>query len=75
MSVVPAIKRHEIGAALLGRIERVAGKACVTRDTRAVLRQLARKTGTRQLVVVPAGVPDSRYLVGGMAVFLHVFFV
>lgn len=66
VSVVPAIKRYELGAALLGRIERVAGKACVTQATLPVLRRLARKTGARQLIVVPAGVPDSRYLVGGI---------
>jgi len=66
VSVVPAIKRHSIGTALLESIERVSGRACTTRDTGQVLRALATRTGARKLVLLRAGVPDSRYLVGGI---------
>ncbi|MBL4768687.1 MAG: hypothetical protein JKY94_13435 [Rhodobacteraceae bacterium] len=66
VSVVPDIKRQSIGAALLGRIERVSGRACSTSDTRSVLAALARRTGARQLVVLPSGVQDTRHLPGGI---------
>lgn len=66
VSVVPDIKRQSIGAALLGRIERVSGRACSTPDTRSVLAALARHTGARKLVVLPSGVRDTRHLPGGI---------
>ena len=65
VSVVPQIKRQEIGERLLGRIERVAGRACLTDDTAPVLRQLQDRTGTRRLVVLETGVTDSLHLPGG----------
>lgn len=65
-SVVPDIKRQSIGAALLGRIERVSGRACSTPETRSVLAMLARHTGARQLVVLPSGVQDTQHLPGGI---------
>jgi hypothetical protein len=64
--IMPDIKRQEIGAALLGRIERVAGKACLTDDARAGLSVLAQRTGVRQIVVLPAGMSDSLHLPGGI---------
>jgi hypothetical protein len=66
VSVVPDIKRQSIGAALLGRIERVSGRACASPDTRSALATLARRTGARKLVVLPSGVPDTRHLPGGI---------
>lgn len=66
LTVVPEIKRQSIGAALLRRIERVAGRACVTPDTRTVLAELAQQTGARQLVVLPSGVKDTLHLPGGI---------
>jgi hypothetical protein len=66
VSVVPDIKRQSIGAALLGRIERVSGRACTSPDTRSVLSALAKRTGARKLVVLPSGVPDTRHLPGGI---------
>ncbi|MFT4959923.1 MAG: hypothetical protein ACI92Z_001000 [Paracoccaceae bacterium] len=66
VSVVPDIKRQTIGAALLGRIERVSGRACSTADTRSVLATLAQRTGARKLVVLPSGVQDTRHLPGGI---------
>ncbi len=64
--VVPEIKRQEIGQALLGRIERVGGTACITAETAPVLARLASRTGARQLVVLRAGVKDSLHLPGGI---------
>lgn len=66
ISVVPEIKRQEIGQALLGRIERVSGAACATPETTVVLARLAQRTGIRQLVVLPAGLADSLHLPGGI---------
>lgn len=64
VQVVPEIKRDEIGAALLGRIERVAGRACSTPETGPVLQRLARRTGARRLVVLRTGVQDTLHLPG-----------
>lgn len=66
LNVVPKVQRQAIGNALLGRIERVAGVACGTAETTPVLAQLARRTDARRLVVLPAGVIDSRNLPGGI---------
>ncbi|MFT7594425.1 MAG: hypothetical protein ACI8R4_001746 [Paracoccaceae bacterium] len=66
VSVVPEIKRQEIGQALRGRIERVSGAACTTPETTSILGDLAHRTGVRQLVVLPAGVADSLHLPGGI---------
>lgn len=66
VQVVPGIKRQEIGEALLGRIERVAGRACETPETRPVLQRLARRTGARRLVVLRTGVPGTLHLPGGI---------
>ncbi|QBF31047.1 hypothetical protein [Thalassococcus sp. S3] len=66
VSVVPDIKREEIGEALLGRIERVSGAACDFADARPALAELASQTGTERLVILPAGVRDSMHLPGGI---------
>jgi len=66
VQVVPEIKRQEIGAALLGRIERVAGRACRTPETGPVLDRLARRSGARRLVVLRTGVKDTLHLPGGI---------
>ncbi len=65
VSVVPEVKQQEIGDAILQRIERVSGKACSSPDAQASLDQLARRTGVRQIVILPAGLPDSLSLPGG----------
>jgi len=54
--VVPPTKRQDIGHALLTRIERVAGPACITEQTAPVLARLGERTGIRKLVVLNAGV-------------------
>lgn len=65
LSVVPDIKRQEIGQAILGRIERVTGQACITPEARPALSLLARRTGAERLVVLRTGVRDSLVLPGG----------
>ncbi|SHG91396.1 hypothetical protein [Marivita hallyeonensis] len=69
VQVVPAVKRAEIGDALLSRITRISGQACMTRDAREPLRRLSsRVLGPGQrgaLVVLPAGVRTTAHLPGG----------
>ncbi len=65
VSVVPEVKRQEIGDAILKRIERVSGRACISRDAQASLDRLAKRTGVRQIIILPAGVQDSLSLPGG----------
>lgn len=64
--VVPEIKRQEIGASVLSRIERVAGRACINDDATPVLARLASRTGADRLVVLPAGVQTALHLPGGI---------
>lgn len=66
VSVVPDIKRQEIGGDLLTRIERVAGAACDTGDARAAVNRLEARTGVRRIVVLETGLEDSRALPGGI---------
>ncbi len=66
VSVVPEIKRQEIGRAVLDRIERVAGTVCNSEETQGVLNKLAQRTGVRRLAVLPGGVADSLHLPGGI---------
>ncbi len=64
--VVPEIKRQDIGASVLNRIERVAGRACMNEDAEPVLARLASRTGADRLVVLPAGVQSALHLPGGI---------
>lgn len=66
LKVVPQIKRQEIGQALVTRLERVGGKACLTTDTRPVLTRLAQRTGLKKLIVLPTGVRETAPLPGGI---------
>ncbi len=65
VSVVPEVKRQDIGDEILKRIERVSGRACASRDAQASLDRLAKRTGVRQIIILPAGVQDSLSLPGG----------
>jgi len=65
VSVVPEVKRQEIGDTILHRIERVSGGACSSADAQASLDRLAKRTGVRQIIILPAGVRDSLALPGG----------
>ncbi|WP_170396449.1 hypothetical protein [Ruegeria arenilitoris] len=66
VSVVPDIKRADIGNTILQRIERVSGRACTSEDAQAALDQLAARTGVRKIVILPAGVQTSLSLPGGI---------
>ncbi len=65
VSVVPEVKRQEIGDTILKRIERVSGRACTSRDAQASLDRLAKRTGVRKIIILPAGVQSSLSLPGG----------
>ncbi len=68
--VVPAVKRDEIGEALLARITRISGQPCMTEEARLPLRHLAQRVlgdaRRNDLVVLPDGVRDTAHLPGGM---------
>lgn len=66
VSVVPDIQRKAIGQALLGRIERVTGQACASREGAPILTKLASRTGIRRLVIFRSGVASSLHLPGGI---------
>ncbi len=65
MRVVPPVKEAEIGAALLVRIERVAGTRCRSAAARTALAALAERTGAARIVIVPGGVREALALPGG----------
>ena len=68
-SVVPQVKRVEIGAALLGHIQDATGPPCRDREGNAALAKLARRvpspSGPGELLVVRAGMPAATHLPGG----------
>ena len=65
LSVVPSVKRTEIGNALLGRIARVGGQPCRAPGTETALRTLAARTGVARIAILPGGVSETLYLPGG----------
>jgi hypothetical protein len=69
VSVVPDVKRTEIGTALFETIQNVTGPACREAGGRDALAQLARRLpapgGAGQLAVVRSGVTDAVALPGG----------
>jgi hypothetical protein len=72
VSVVPDVKKQEIGRALLAQLERITGPACTGNGGEAVLDQLAKRLptpdGPPQLVVVRDGVKSTIHLPGGIIV-------
>jgi len=72
IGVVPAVKRSEIGATLLGHIQRVTGSSCRNAlGVQALGRLKSRTLGPAsggQIVVVPGGVNRALYLPGGLIV-------
>lgn len=64
-SVVPQVKRAEIGAALLRRIERIAGPACSGEPGQRSLTKLRARLGTGPISLMPAANFDSLHLPGG----------
>lgn len=71
-SVVPQVKRAEIGATLLGHIQRVTGQTCrspLGTDALAKLHRRALGTGSGgQVFVVPSGPEVAIFLPGGLIV-------
>jgi hypothetical protein len=69
VSVVPDVKRAEIGQSLLSHLQRVTGPACRNSGGVAALEQLARRVpaakGPGQLIVVRDGVKSMVHLPGG----------
>lgn len=71
-TVVPPVQRAEIGATLLGHIQRVTGQTCRSRlGTDALAKLHARALGPDaggQVFVVPSGPDTAIYLPGGLIV-------
>ena len=65
VSVVPDVKRSEIGAELLTRIERITGPACSDGAGSGALRQLRARLGTGPLQIIPGTIATSLHLPGG----------
>jgi hypothetical protein len=69
LRVVPAVKRVEIGQALLGHVQRVTGPACRTPGGTAALAVLEQRLpparGRSRLMVVRSGVGEALRLTGG----------
>ncbi|MFY0682308.1 MAG: hypothetical protein JXR13_17170 [Thalassovita sp.] len=73
VSVVPSVKRYEIGQRLLRHVERVTGPSCRSERTQPVLEQLAARlqpanNETLKLSVVPSGMPATVMLPGQILV-------
>ena len=66
MSVVPQVKRAEIGAALSERLQRMTGPACSDPAGQAALRKLRARLGTGPLQVVPGAISTALALPGGV---------
>ena len=69
VTVVPAVKRAEIGEALLARITRVTGQPCSDAQANPALSRLGTRVlgagGTNQLRVLRSGVQSTKHLPGG----------
>lgn len=65
VSVVPDVKRQEIGLALLGKLEHLTGKPCADMLATPALGRLTERLDARTLVVVRGGVRDTLGLPGG----------
>ncbi|MHA6325231.1 hypothetical protein [Roseivivax sp. CAU 1753] len=74
-NVVPAVKRDEIGTALLDRIARVAGSPCAAPEAEEALRALGRRVlGPERggdLTVLRGGVAETAHLPGGRILINH----
>jgi hypothetical protein len=72
LTAVPAVKRSEIGAALLGHIQRLTGPACRERAGQRALAafgdRLIGDGAAGGIVVLPTGAVTSLYLPGGIIV-------
>ncbi len=66
LNVVPEVTRQAIGNELLTRIERVSGPPCRSAGAAPALAQLANRTGTQGIMILPGGVRSSLALPGGL---------
>ncbi len=64
VSVVPAVKRAEIGDALLQRIERMTGPACSDPAGLRALQKLRARLGAGPVTILPGTIATSRHLPG-----------
>ncbi|WP_299676552.1 hypothetical protein [uncultured Roseobacter sp.] len=64
LTVVPAVKRAEIGEALLRRIERMTGPACSEAAGLRALSTLRARLGADQISILPGGTQTSLHLPG-----------
>ncbi|MEE4188365.1 MAG: hypothetical protein V2I76_07950 [Roseobacter sp.] len=65
VSVVPAVKRAEIGASLLSRIELMTGPACAEPAGQRALQNLRARLGSGPISVLPGNLTTSLHLPGG----------
>lgn len=65
VTVVPTVKRAEIGAALLDRIERMTGPACADPAGTRAISALRARLGTGPIRIMPGTVSTSLHLPGG----------
>jgi hypothetical protein len=69
LTVVPDVKRAEIGGDLMGQLQRITGPACRSTEGRTALNRLARRLpaprGPGRLDVVRSGVRTTIHLPGG----------
>ncbi len=70
LTVVPDVKRDQIGTALLSRIERVSGPACADSGGIATLARLGARLKANKLAVLPDMTRPALHLPGGLVV-LH----
>ncbi len=68
LGVVPQVKRAQIGADLLKRIERVSGATCAKAEGAAALDRLGRRLKAGRIAVLPNMTRDSLHLPGGLMV-------
>lgn len=66
VSVVPVVKRAEIGAALLVRIERITGPSCADVAGVRALQQLRARLGSGPINILPGTISTSLHLPGGV---------
>ncbi len=66
VSVVPAVKRTEIGQALLSRIERMSGPGCEAAAGQRALQTLRARLGSGPIRILPAAISTSLHLPGGL---------
>lgn len=65
VSVVPNVKRAEIGTALKDRIERMTGPICTDAAGLRALQRLRARLGTGQIHIAPGSISTSLHLPGG----------